>query len=439
MPGPDARQPRLLTAIAMAMVLLGGALFAYRGLLPITRPGANMDTALVSVPPRVWLQGGNPYDPGAIDAAWLAAGGEADFAPGRRGRQAFVYPPGAYLLGAPFALVPLEATPYVWGAVNAAMLVACWWLIAGLAGIKPTSPAGLALLAAALAMGPAHTNSRLGQTGVLVLFLCALAWTLRSKDRQVLAGVALGVACAVKPQIGLIFAIYELGRGRWRVFAGAVAVGGLLTLAGAARLWIEGVDVFAQWFMNMRALTEVDANPLHRHPDQPLSNPTQLINLASPIAVVIGDTARANLGAMLYCAGGALAYLMIDLRRGYTKTDVPGELVTLCAVSVVMLLVAYHRIYDAVFLLPLAALAIVLWRERRRAGAIALAAPLALLWLPGPPLLLRLAIRGQLPDPETGPMLWRSVVLTHHTWALVACFGVLCVIRLVRTSDAETP
>lgn len=418
--------------IVLAAVAVAAGLFAYRGLLPITRPGANMDTALVSVPPRVWLEGGNPYDPEAIDAAWLAAGGDADFAPGRRGRQAFVYPPGAYLLGSVSAVLPIGAMPYVWGVANAAMLLLSWWLIARLAELKPVSPGGLALLAAALAMGPAHTNSRLGQTGVLILFLCALAWRLRSKDRQVLAGVVLGVACAVKPQIGLIFAIYELGRGRWRVFGGALVVAAALTLVGAARLWAEGIDVFGEFLGNARALTEVDANPLHQHPGQPLSNPTQLINLASPIAVVIGDAGRAQIWAMAACVVAALAYVGIDAARGRTKTDGPAELVTLSAVGVVMLLVAYHRIYDAVFLLPASAVAVVLVRERRWVLAGALVLPLALLWVPGPAVLLKLGVRGTLSDPETGPLLWRAAALTHHAWALVACFAVLLVTRVVR-------
>ena len=147
------------------------------------------------------------------------------------GSTAFVNPP-PYAL----AMVPFGALPYV-GAVLA------WWVVALLILIAALRAVRSAIDRDAFGMGGGLTFSLLllpstlalimGQNTFVSLGLATAAFLALRKEREGLAGIALG-AMILKPQLAFGFAVVLLMQRRWRAIAVATVVG----LAGCALSYV---------------------------------------------------------------------------------------------------------------------------------------------------------------------------------------------------------
>lgn len=164
---------------------------------------------------RDLLAGRSPYDVGS-------------------GLHGYVYLPWFALLLVPFALLPLPVAAAGWYAVNVACLVlAARELLTTLraVGVRPR-PRTLVLAALPLA-GLAHDNLALGQSNLLLLWLCSLALRAAVDTGSPGRGIALGLAAALKMSAGLLVFPLVL-RLRARMLAGfvvGVAFAALLPLA----------------------------------------------------------------------------------------------------------------------------------------------------------------------------------------------------------------
>lgn len=432
---PRRTQPGLAWAIALTLLAIGASLLYVRAVSRMHWIGTNMDAGLVTIGGRVWARGQSPYDTAAFAQAWLDAGGPPDRNPAARGPQAMVYPPAAYMLGAPIGLLPLDAARAIWNWMNVAILVAGAAALIRAAGLGLRTPWGVGGLGLALAMAPAHTNIFLGQTAVIVFGAVAAAISLRHARRPWFAGLALAVSCCIKPQIGLLFLVYELARGRWRIALSAGIAASLLMAAAIVRLRSAGIDPIPQWLENIHALTLTDANPLDRDPDG-LTHPHRLINLSSPIAVMLGESAL-NLSRVIgvaLCAAASLVYAAVDFRRGRAAGEEPPELLSLSAVAAVMLLVVYHRFYDAVFLVIPLVLCLTMLRRGERGGWLILV-PLLAFFAPGASVLSLAGERGYIPAPLASATWWNVLVVQHQTWALCALLASLILLRAASQSE----
>jgi arabinofuranan 3-O-arabinosyltransferase len=157
--------------------------------------------------------------PRAADADYLYAR-QVELVPASAGdHHLSVYPPMAALF-----FRPLTAFPY---------LIAVWlWAILTLVGYgltvflvwrrhRPALPDGRFVALAAAAFPPAWNLVLYGQTTVIPLLACTLAWLALGRQRSFAAGAAIGIL-AVKPQFGLVFAVVLLAGGNWRVIAGVL-------------------------------------------------------------------------------------------------------------------------------------------------------------------------------------------------------------------------
>jgi uncharacterized membrane protein YeaQ/YmgE (transglycosylase-associated protein family) len=235
--------------------------------------------------------------------------------------------------------------------------------------------------------------------------------------------VLLGVACAVKPQVAVLFLAYEFGRKRWATgLVGAAVAAGLLA-AGAWQLSRSGIDWYPQWRANLAAFAGSDnanptaANPLRYH----LINLHYLFHAAGP-GLSVGAVKL-----MVYGVVGAFAaaYFAADFR----KPEDRGEVLSLSFVAVLAMLVVYHRMYDAVvLLLPLA------WVARELAGGrrgpvLAAAAALAAFLAPGASILQSLTASGRLPAGVSGSWWFQGVAMPHAAVALLVLGVVLLAAR----------
>jgi len=140
----------------------------------------------------------------------------------------YVYPPSALILLAPFAWLPMTAAYAAWTASTGAFYL---W-----AARRAGAPIWLVLF-------PMVTLVAIcGQVTYAVGGLCLTALSLRG--RPLIAGVLLGMAAALKPQV-LVLAPLGLAAARdWRTLLAATATGAGLCAASAA-LW--GAQTWIDW------------------------------------------------------------------------------------------------------------------------------------------------------------------------------------------------
>jgi hypothetical protein len=165
----------------------------------------------------------------------------------------FIYPPTALLLIAPFALIGLWVSYYMWVAVSLGLFWAAGRRIVG-------------GWAAAIALVSPHVIivAVLGQTTLIVG--SAVLWSLSLlRSRPFLGGVLMGVAAAIKPQSAILAPFVFVADRNWPALIGALVAGcSLATVSlifGPAR-WIEWAadlgsfaDVITHWKLDSYGAT----------------------------------------------------------------------------------------------------------------------------------------------------------------------------------------
>jgi hypothetical protein len=429
-------------AVLTVVLLLGVVWFALRG--PVRGiGGGNFDFALIYSAARAWLLGKDPYSMEVAQRVFVAAGGPKILEPMSRPESSLVYSPATFVVLAPVAALPWVAANWVWSLANIALVGVSLLLLARLARLGTT--ATMALWASMLWLAPAATSLYVGQVSIVVLALLSAGELLRRRALEGgsprhlwVVGLLLGFAAVIKPQLGLLFLVYEAGRLRWRsVVAGVLGVA-LLTLIGAARLEVAGISWLDTWLEHVRQFGGVgDGDPSRANIFR-----YQMINLAYPVYSVMDSRALAS--GIIYAMLGLLsaAYFVVDLERGRERGEGRGELLSLSMTAGITLLVTYHRAYDAVILIfPLAMgwrgfLAgrhdedpheKFVWPRRWDYGVLLLLMlPFA---APGAGILAAAQKRGWVPEGLSATWLWRFIIMPHATWALVAMCAWLIVLR----------
>lgn len=154
----------------------------------------------------------------------------------------FVNIPGLAWLFVP--LVPLggKAAAWVFLGLGVAAVAGAYALLLRLAGAAPRAAGPLLLLF--LANGPLVNSLREGNTTHFILLLLIAALLLWARGRHFAAGLVLGLCAMMKPPF-VLFGIYFLLRGRWRVVAGGTA-----TIAAVAALSLAtfGLEINIGWY-----------------------------------------------------------------------------------------------------------------------------------------------------------------------------------------------
>lgn len=101
---------------------------------------------------------------------------------------------------------------------------------------------------------PLLLGLRFGQPDILLLLLTTLALLAHIQRRDVLAGIALGAAAAVKPTLAL-YGLYFLKKRAWTTLVAATVTGAML---GLAPFLLLGPGAFADWFTISRYFTGDD-------------------------------------------------------------------------------------------------------------------------------------------------------------------------------------
>ena len=148
----------------------------------------------------------------------------------------YLHPPLLAWIFAPLTVFPEPVAYVLWTAISVAALVFAWHLAAPYQGL-----AKLTLLLVAIGLWPVMQAFYYGQPTFLVIALVAVAWWLSRRDQMLVAGIALALATALKPQVVFMLPICLLVAGRFKAVVGWAGACAVLAAVSAVALGPAGL------------------------------------------------------------------------------------------------------------------------------------------------------------------------------------------------------
>jgi hypothetical protein len=391
----------LLGLIAVLML----ADFVFRGIVPAFE-GSKNDFSEVYVGAWMWRHGQNFYDaPLAHQVGSQIADTNVNIV--------LIYPPTALVLIAPFTFLPWIWANVLWLILGLAGIAATIVLLIRLAGLRLLDDRALVLGTFVLAFDPLHQAFHLGNVALFAVPLCFLGVYLAEKGSDFCAGLALGLATAFKPQLGIWVLGFYLLQLREQVFAGALvpAAGLVLAFVRYPVPWHTLIESYRSnlhyWFAPGR-LYGFTEGALAFH-----VNNTQVV-----FYQLLHRVEAANLAAYLLFLAGLIIWAAVVFRARF-RLPVPLAVASLLALSFLAL---YHSVSDVTVLTI--ALCWALGEERPTHWTkIATCVLFLLLMLPGHSALMRLS--PHFGSGITEAWWWRLFVARYFVWLLVGLNVVL--------------
>lgn len=154
----------------------------------------------------------------------------------------FVNIPGLVWLFVP--LVPLGKTLAAWGFLGLGVLAMAGAYALLLRIGRPSPRAAGVLFLLFLVNGPLVNSLREGNTTHFILLLLIVSLLLWRGGREFAAGLALGFCAMIKPPL-ILFGVYFLLRGRWRIVAGGAS---MIAAIVALSLATFGLEINIGWY-----------------------------------------------------------------------------------------------------------------------------------------------------------------------------------------------
>jgi hypothetical protein len=407
-----------LRALLGLIALLMLADFVFRGIAPALGPGKN-DFSEVYVGAWMWRHEQNFYDAPLATAIGDSLGNT-------RVNIVLIYPPTALVLIAPLTFLPWKLANLLWLLIGLAGIAVTIALLIRLSGLRMWEDRALLLATFVLAFDPLHQAFHQGNVALVAVPLCFLGVFFAEDNRDWAAGVTLGIAAALKPQLGIWFLAFYFLQLRKRVFVGSLLPAAALALAfvrypvPAETLISSYRSNLLYWFGPGRlyGFTE-GALPFH-------VNNTQ----------VIFFQLLHNIGAANFLAYGlfvcGLMVWIVAVWRARFRVSAPLPIASLTALSFVAL---YHSVSDAT-ILTLALCWAIGDRERpqhARWARCATSVIFLLLMLPGHSVLMR--VTPHLALWVTDSWEWKLLIARYFVW-LLAALNIVLLLALIESSHS---
>ena len=414
---PADRRAARLRQLAWIAIAIAVAYLAWRGVWRAVGYDQDLNVGYASA--HAWLIGRDPYDADVLRDILVRGGnGESAYEASLIWRLN-VYFPTTLPIFLVVSFLPWNAATLGTIAVNLVAAFAIIWGVLRLVGWRWSDTRALWLTAFFLALAPVHATITAGQTGLFSLLAIIVAFNLERSAGGVAAGIAYGLATALKVQIGLPFVAYAALRRRWQSAGVATVVIGVLTLVSIGRMHIAGVPWLSSWLAN---LTTLSATGGLNDPGAENTQRYALVNLQFALSSLFDNPFAVQAITIALVGAGALAFVWFT--RGPQPRD---ELLSLSVVAVLGLMVTYHRYYDAVVLILPIAWAIGFLGTEGRTYAIAVLVLCATYLVPVQTALIAAENGGWIPPAIAESFLWDAVLLPLHAWVL----AILAVVLLV--------
>jgi hypothetical protein len=401
----------------VALSLIALAELAHRT-PPIQRDAFFFDFSNAYSASRAFVLGHNPYDLRQIHEAWDSSrhgpylGTDEHDLQSAHTMWAAVHPPSTLLLLAPLAAMNAVPAHLIWVSFSAILLILAFFALFDLGGISDL-PHRLLLVACGAALAPVQSAIECGQPALPAAAMIILAVWAYARDRDLLAGALLGLATALKMQLGGPFVLYYLFIRQWRVGTLASLIVVLATTAAIARLHAFGHGMWwAQWNHNL-AVSLQPGQVNDPRPMGPWRN--DMVNLQTLVDVLITEPIAIDFCVLLVFVPLLVGFLT-HLRRGRSAGC---DLLALSMVALISMLPLYRRLYDGVLLLMLLTWAIAKLKNREQSPAAIVLGLMSLLLIPIDlvPFVLR---RTHAMDGLVRTLWWQGIIVPHHAWAILA-------------------
>ncbi len=405
--------PRLLLGLTALLMFSD---FVLRGLAHAFDPGKT-DFSDVYTGAWLWRHGQNFYDSAlATRAHEQLVHASVQIAP--------VYPPTAFVLVSPLTYLPWGWANLVWLSLGLAGIPATLFLLLRLRGpvaselrtwdLRTWDLRTIAFATLFLSFNPLHQAFHLGNSALLVVPLCLGAIFLAEARHDVSAGLLLGTAAALKPQLAFWIFIYYLFRLRGKMLLAAIVPGAALTAIFFCHA-VALTSVVSSYRSNMRfwfapgrpdGFTE-GARPYH-------------VNIMQVVLYqIVHSVSASNLIAYALFVIGLAIWFWI-LWRARFRVPAPLAISSLLALSFLSL---YHSVSDVTFLLLALCWAVPLehdsgTRTTMTRARIWTCVLFLLLMLPGHSVLMRYS--PSLDSSITAQWWWRLFVERYFVWLLLA-------------------
>jgi len=267
---------------------------------------------------------------------------------------------------------------------------------------------GIVFLAPAmLALFLADRRSR-WYLGTIIAFWCA------TRKYPVFAGLLIGLACALKPQVAGIFVLFYVLTREWKVAFTAVATVGLIAIGSIAAMQFTHPNWLASWTNNIAATTEIGAVNDYSWAGHFRDH---IIDLKMLLVSWIADPMILRIAIALVTIA-LLAWYARAFPRNEQRTT-HAKLLALATLCAVFLLPVYHRVYDAALLVLALAWALSMLDDaRRRRVAILMLIAMSPLLIPFD-LAHMLSHRAPRLAEITQTAWWQTWLAPHYAWGLL--------------------
>jgi hypothetical protein len=171
-------------------------------------------------------------------AAALATGSDP-YRSGATGGAININLPHVTALLVPLTYLPFDVAFSLWQAAQ----LAAWGALLLLLCRESPSVSRPEFVAAAVLFPGTLAQIAQGQWGFVLAWLLGMAWVAHRRHRETEAGLWIGVACALKPFVGLLAVLYA----RQSRFRGAAVAALTVSGAVAAGVLVLGPDLYARW------------------------------------------------------------------------------------------------------------------------------------------------------------------------------------------------
>jgi hypothetical protein len=408
----------------LILVLLASvSIFVVRtALQPQYRPS---DFATYYTAARAWLHGADPYSQSAAPLHWQAADGWANIMPDDcidlfgLAWLPIIQMPSAMPVFAPFALFSAKTAVALWFIVSGVLLIAQTAALARMAKSRLWQPTGIVLLSATLVLAPVHELFGWAQpSGPTISFIVLGAWAAMTR-RDILAGTLLALATAIKPQLGGLFFIYFLLKGRQRIVLSFAAVMAALFTVAIVPMQLKGINLMHVWLANVSATDGPGGMN-----NTAIGGPARFYMLHLQVILNVLVESRNVMNFLAGALVGITAAVFAHLESRGRVQEHADELLELSFVAALALLPVYHRFYDAGILVLPMTWALANFRTRP-SMAIPMLAIISSFFIP----VIATVRLGQLldrldPTLTTSP-LWHLLIDPWRVWTVLACLAVL--------------
>lgn len=340
------------------------------------------DFKVVYYSARTLLQHGDPYKESDVLRVYGSEGRENLSEPSldRQVKTRFFYPPTAFILTVPIALMGFGVGQTIWMILSASSLILAAFLVWDVAADYAPLVAGIL---PGLFLASSFWLFMIGNAAGLAVSLCVIATWCFYRDRFAWAAVlCLALSLALKPNdSGLVWLFFLLAAPALRKRA-LQSLALLVVLSLPFLLWVTHAS--SRWLLelqtNMASFSETGGIVDPGLSGMAGKNMDSIVQLQTAIGVFFQNPRSLNLITYMICAPLLLlwAYRILKTRPAGTAIWLP-----LAVAAPLTVLPTYHFQHDAKLLLVAIPACAILWARRSITGKLALLFTLAAILVNG--------------------------------------------------------